>query len=231
MFALPLLEGDSEIRLTSPLESSPYVDMTLDTIAKYGIHMKTVSGNCWYINGSQKYSVVDVEVERDWSQAAVFFCANALGCDVEVSGMKLDSVQGDKRILEFLEMLGSEIDVRDTPDIVPPLTVTACFADGVTRIVNAGRLRLKESDRLAALTEELGKIGANIRIEGDSLVIKGSGGGLIRGGGVDSHNDHRIAMALALASIKCKIPVVLYGEECVNKSYPDFWKDFEGEIK
>jgi 3-phosphoshikimate 1-carboxyvinyltransferase len=268
MFALPLLEGDSEIKLTSPLESAPYVDMTIDTLAKYGVQIEAVSANSrsdeiadqvrndssvqieaasancgnakqktvgsapsWAIKGLQKYKAADFVVERDWSQAAVFFCAKALGCDVEVSGMNLDSKQGDRKIVEFLEKLGSEIDVKNTPDIVPPLAATACFADGETRIINAGRLRLKESDRLSALTEELGKIGADIRIERDSLVIKGTGGRSIKGGAASSHEDHRIAMALAVASIKCERPVVLSGEVCVNKSYPDFWRDFEGDKK
>jgi 3-phosphoshikimate 1-carboxyvinyltransferase len=189
----------------------------------------------------------------DWSQATFFLCAGALGCDVAVAGLDAGSVQGDRRVLTILESMGARvawraslvqaypaedsvgrraslrgvvIDARDIPDIVPPLAALACYAAGETRFVNAGRLRIKESDRLAALAEELGKLGADIRETPDGLVIQGTGGGKLPGGAVQAHGDHRIAMALAVAAIGCEKTVEIEGAECVAKSYPGFWADF-----
>jgi 3-phosphoshikimate 1-carboxyvinyltransferase len=117
------------------------------------------------------------------------------------------------------------MDARETPDLVPPVAVLCCFCDGVSRIVNAGRLRLKESDRLKALATELRKLGADVRESEDSLSITGAG--RLRGGSVDAWGDHRVAMAMAVAAVRCDGPVYLSGAESVGKSYPDFWRDFE----
>jgi 3-phosphoshikimate 1-carboxyvinyltransferase len=257
LFALPLLDADSEITLTSPLESADYVAMTIDVMAAFGVYVtpKDDMGG-WLISGGQHYKMTKYRVESDWSQAAYFLCASALGRSVYTDGLNPDSLQGDRRILNVLTDMGAYIDgemqafprvdsctmiaisgedglkavtvdVSGIPDLVPPLAAIACYLDGTTKLLNAGRLRLKESDRLAALVTELGKLGANIREEGDSLIIEGRV--QLEGGSCDAWNDHRIAMALALASIGCAEPVRLTGWESVNKSYPNFWKDFEKE--
>jgi 3-phosphoshikimate 1-carboxyvinyltransferase len=194
---------------------------------------------------------VKYAVEGDWSQAAFFLCAGALGRRVVVDGLSPGSLQGDMRILGILKDAGCDVsaemkpmrsscsvralaphaglsavtvDAKDIPDLVPPLAALACYLEGESRIDNAGRLRLKESDRLSVLASELSNIGADIRVDGDSLVIRGRRS--LSGGKADAHGDHRIAMALAVAAIGCDAPVELEGWESVTKSYPDFWKDF-----
>ncbi|MDR1042754.1 MAG: 3-phosphoshikimate 1-carboxyvinyltransferase [Clostridiales Family XIII bacterium] len=263
LFALPLLGGDSEIILTSPIESADYVMLTTDVMSSFGVDADEVGEGGdgvanfdrttgWSIPGSQAYRSVKYVVEGDWSQAAFFLCAGALGRRVVVDGLSSGSLQGDMRILGILSDAGCDVsaemkplrracsvralaprsglravtvDARDIPDLVPPVAALACYLEGESRIKNAGRLRLKESDRLTALAEELSKIGAGIRMDGDALVIRGKGS--LDGGSADAHNDHRIAMALAVASIGCDNPVRLTGAESVSKSYPDFWRDFE----
>ncbi|MDR0875508.1 MAG: 3-phosphoshikimate 1-carboxyvinyltransferase [Clostridiales Family XIII bacterium] len=206
----------------------------------------------WRVPAGQRYFSPGAGEEHvcggDWSQAAFFLCAGALGCDVSVAGLERESVQGDRRVADILESMGAHvawraglvrayppaegrlhgvvIDARDIPDIVPPLAALACYASGETQFRNAGRLRIKESDRLAALSEELAKLGADIRETPDGLVIQGNGGAKLRGGAVQAHGDHRIAMALAVAAIGCETPVVIDGAESVAKSYPAFWDDF-----
>jgi len=264
LLALPLLSGDSEIALTTPLESAAYVDLTLDVMRAFGVTVcaggagvcgrqdaaPTVRDEggygCWHVPGGQRYRPAAYTVEGDWSQAAFFLCAAALGRDVKVEGLRADSLQGDRRVADVLKQMrfdregesGGEpasspaseaaplvVDCKDIPDIVPPLAAAACCAVGETRFENAGRLRLKESDRLAALAQELARIGADAREEGDALVIRGRDA--LEGGAADAHGDHRIAMALAVASIRCRTPVRLTGAESVAKSYPDFWRDWE----
>ena len=249
LFALPLLPVDSEIRLLTPLESSGYVDMTIDVMRRFGVEV--LEGESAYsIKGGQHYRPASYVVEADYSQAAFFLAASMLGCDVRVAGLDPCSAQGDRAILSILEEMGGEIvwgggdgggrvvsvragrmppivmDARETPDLVPPVAVLCCFCDGVSRIVNAGRLRLKESDRLRALAAELKKLGADVREAEDSLSITGVG--RLKGGRVDAWGDHRVAMAMAVAAVRCDGPVYLSGAESVGKSYPNFWRDFEG---
>ena len=267
LFALPLAkksdESVSEIRLTSSLESANYVDLTIDAMRAYGISIKEIydpSGLIigWDVPAGQQYldkGTDPMSCSGDWSQAAFFLCAGALGRDVSLAGLDPDSKQGDRRIAEIIGSMGASvrmtyepgrafglvqafppaagetlhgviIDARDIPDIVPPLAALACFASGETRFVGAGRLRLKESDRLAALAEELGKIGADINETPDGLIIRGTGGGKLPGGPAMAHGDHRIVMSLAVASIGCESPVLIDGAESVAKSYPNFWIDF-----
>jgi 3-phosphoshikimate 1-carboxyvinyltransferase len=265
LLALPLLDGDSEIRITTPLESADYVRLTADVQQSFGVEIneageggdgvfnfERITG--WRVRGGQSYRSVKYTVEADWSQAAYFLCAGALGRRVAVAGMSPGSLQGDMRILGILKEAGCDVDAemrlipkRDTatvralaphdglravtvdasdiPDLVPPVAALACCLPGTSRIENAGRLRLKESDRLAALAHELGAIGAEIREDGDALVINGRE--QLAGGRADAHGDHRIAMALAVAAIGCGEPVELTGWESVRKSYPGFWDDFE----
>jgi len=243
LFALPLVDGDSEIRLATPLQSRQYVDLTVDVMSRFGVDIKEFEEG-YRVRGNQKYRAADYTVEADYSQAAFFLAAAALGQTVRVAGLNRDSRQGDRAILKILRDMGAEVnwrgaevsvtagklkavtvDARDVPDLVPPVAALCCFCDGTSRIVNAGRVRLKESDRLHALAVELSKLGAQITEHDDGLSITGAR--YLTGGGVDAWGDHRIAMAMAVASIRCREPVAVSGWRCVSKSYPGFWRDFE----
>jgi 3-phosphoshikimate 1-carboxyvinyltransferase len=244
LFALPLLDGDSEVRLTSPLESAGYVDLTIDELLRSGVEIRRGRGTFLSVGG-QRYRRREVSAEGDFSQAAFFLVAGALGRDVECRGLNLSSKQGDKEILDILKRCGVrvvltskgglkakpasprplDIDASDIPDLVPPVAALLCFARGVSRIYNAGRLRHKESDRLETVKEALGALGARVVADGDALVINGSE--WLDGGEVDSGGDHRIAMMAATAAVRCHGVVKVDGAECVAKSYPNFWDDFE----
>jgi 3-phosphoshikimate 1-carboxyvinyltransferase len=247
MFALPLLSGNSEIILTSPLESAPYADMTADVLKSFGVVVqKTLNG--YYINGGQHYMSATYIVEGDFTQAAYFACAAAINGDVTIKRLNLKSMQGDCRIIDILREFGAKvyfegnvlralrgnglkgikIDASDIPDLIPVLSVVAAYAQGETVIYNAKRLRLKESDRILTICEMLKSIGANAEKTDDGLVIHGSAGEKLMGGYVKSFNDHRIAMAAAVAGIKTKDGVAVDDMSCINKSYPMFLKDFEG---
>ncbi len=244
LFTLPLLEGDSKIKIIGNLESKAYVDLTMEVLDKFGIEIENKDYGEFIIKGSQEYKARDYRVEGDFSQAAFWLVAGILGKEIVSSGLDKDSLQGDKAIVELIEKMGGDIsledssfvtresktrarviDVSECPDIGPILAVLGALSQGETKIVNAARLRIKESDRLTAITTELNKLGADIREVGDSLHIRGKKS--LKGGQVDSWNDHRIAMALAIASIKCSEEVTITNSEVVNKSYPHFWEDFK----
>ncbi|MBQ8540704.1 MAG: 3-phosphoshikimate 1-carboxyvinyltransferase [Clostridia bacterium] len=238
LFALPLIKENSRIVITTKLESKAYVDMTLDVLKKFGIEI-TAEENTYVIKGNQKYQSETYTVEGDFSQAAFFL---AMG-DVNLTGLNKDSIQGDKEIVEVYRRMGMEIedtengyrtngkalknievDVSQIPDCVPVLACVMAVSEGEGRIVNAARLRIKESDRLEAITKELKNIGASV-IEGeDYLIIQGKKS--LTGGVCSSHNDHRIAMALATISPYCTNEVIIKGAESVKKSMPDFWERF-----
>ena len=229
LYALPLLEGDSEIMLTSPLESRGYVDMTLDALNRFGIRVEAGDYSRFFVPGNQSYQPAEATVEADWSQAGFWYAARCLGNPVELRGLDPCSAQGDSvidRMAAELSAPGSvELDVSDCPDLVPPLAAIAALRAGqTTRIVNAGRLRIKESDRLATVCEELCKLGAQIEEGPDFLVITGVE--ILHGAPVTAHNDHRIAMMVAIAATRCHGPVTLAGAESVRKSYPNFWEDY-----
>lgn len=246
LFALPLLEGDSVLKITTKLESASYIDLTLKSLSKYGIKIENKNHREYIIEGNQKYKNLDSIVEGDYSQGAFWLVAGGLNPQsksIISEGLDLDSLQGDKKILEILERMGVKlkieknkiesfgsksfstiIDASDCPDIIPILTVLASLSEGVTKIINAKRLRIKECDRLNAIATELNKLGADIEELEDGLIIKGKE--FLQGGEVSCWNDHRIAMSLAVASIKCKDKIILHGAECVEKSYPEFWNDF-----
>ena len=233
LLALSVTEGDSHIILTSHLESRPYVDITADCLAKFGCQI-TETENGFTVKGRDSLLPCNCSVEGDWSQAAFFEVANVLGSKVDIKGLNVNSVQGDKKILEICtnvvynkksELNCFELDCSDIPDLVPILAVLATFCKGTSRIFNVARLRIKESDRLAAMTECLNKAGGKVTVYDDSLVIEGVES--LSGGEVDSFNDHRIAMAMAIASSRCTAPLRINGAECVSKSYPDFWEDFK----
>lgn len=231
-FALPLIKGDSKVKITGVLESKNYIDLTLNTMKKYNVHIEKVDEHNYFIRGNQKYKAFDYNVEGDFSQAAFFLAANALGCNIECLGLNYNSLQGDKKIINIIEKYSLPInkitiDASQIPDLVPIISVIASLKENcITNITNAGRLRLKESDRLKAIASEMKKIGALVQEKKDGLIIKGKKS-LTGDKTVNSWNDHRIAMALAIAAIKCDNPIVLEGYESVEKSYPKFWDDYQ----
>ncbi len=229
LFALPLLDADSTIELTTKAESIGYIDMTLDILQRFGIMVKNENYERFIIPGNQHYTPCSITVEGDYSQAAFYLCANAMGSDITVEGLSADSCQGDKEILSIIKQFGSPlkgttIDVSQIPDLVPVLAVLATQAEGTTKIINAARLRIKESDRLTTVTDMLKRFGANIKEEEDALIIHGKTS--LSGCTIDSHNDHRIAMAAAIAATVAESTVTICGSECVAKSYGNFWEDY-----
>ena len=230
LFALPLLSEDSEIQLTARLESSAYVDMTLQTLRRFGVDV-SVSETGYRISGASSYrSPGNLSIEGDWSNAAFFLTAALFGHSVSVTGLSPNSAQGDRAIVPLLAQFRSaaarrEIDVSGIPDLVPILAVAACGTSGTTLLANAARLRLKESDRLSTTTAMLTALGAHIEARPDALVIHG--GAPLHGATVDSFGDHRIAMAAAIAALLCSSAVRIRNAEAVNKSYPDFYHDFQ----
>lgn len=234
LYALPLLDGESTIRVTTELESADYVAMTLDALRTFGITVEQENFRVFRIPGRQTYRPQSLSVESDWSQAGFWYAAAGLGNDVTVTGMDPDSIQGDKAIVHWGGLIDSapgrghtvSIDVSRCPDLVPPAAAWGALMEGTLRLKNAGRLRIKESDRLSAVTAVLGAMGARITEGADSLTIEGQHS-LPGGCTVDCCNDHRIAMMAAIAATRCERPVTLTGAECVKKSYPDFWEDYE----
>ncbi len=240
IFALPLLDGNSEIRLIPPVESKPYINMTVATVRKFGIEIEE-KGNSYFVKGNQKYkSSPEIKVDGDWSNGAFFVCSGALS-DITVNGLFADSVQGDKGIINIVKSMGAEviqnkdsvtvkkaplhgieIDVADTPDLVPVIAALTCFAEGTTTIKNAGRLRIKESDRLKTVTQLITEAGGDITELADGLIIKG-GKKLKKSFTFDGCNDHRIVMAAAVLSMNSVVTIT--NAEAVNKSYPDFFRD------
>jgi len=226
LFALPLLPGDSEIILTTPLESAGYVRMTLRTLEKFGIIIE-VTPQGYHVPGSQKYLPPEpcaLTPEADWSNAAFWLAANALGGDVAVTGLDRNSAQPD-RAIEQLLLNCAEIDASQCPDLVPVMAVVMALTPGRHRIYNASRLRLKESDRLRAMAQNLNALGADVAELPGGLVIQGKPA--LRGGQADSRGDHRVAMALAIAALRCEQSVTLCGAQAVRKSYPAFWEDYQ----
>ena len=230
LFALPLLNGPSAIIPTSPLESEGYIQMTLRVMAQFGVELPVTLSlpPHYHPQGNQTYRAANAAVEADWSQAAFWYAAGALGNPVVPAGMDPYSLQGDRVVMEQLLALSGPgdlaLDVSGCPDLVPPLAVTAALRAGrATRLTNAARLRIKESDRLASVTAVLGALGADITEGPDFLEIRGKET-LSGGAAVDSFNDHRIAMMAAIAATRCETPITITGAQCVAKSYPDFWE-------
>ena len=227
LYALPLLEGQSQIIPTTALESEDYIRMTIQAQKLAGLSVEELPGGGYAVQG-QRYRPMDVAVEADWSQAGFWYAAKNLGSDLTVCGMDEQSLQGDRRIAEFAALLGREgdreIDVSQCPDLVPPLAAMAALRKGDCRITGAARLRIKESDRLSAVTAALNAMGARVEEFPEELLIHGVGS--LKGGAIiDCCNDHRIAMMCAVAATRAKGgETVLQGAECVRKSYPDFWQ-------
>ena len=242
LFALPLLPRDSRIVLTTPVQSVGYINMTIRTMAKFGIEIG-VMDNGWYIRGKQHYVPSDYRTDGDWSQAAFFLTAGAVGGDVTVTGANIDSAQGDRRIAAILRDFGAEvlqdggtvrvisrplraivIDASQIPDLVPVLAVCASFAQGTTRIFNAARLRIKESDRLRTTAALLNSLGGNVKELPDGLEITGVP--QLEGGSANGCNDHRIVMSAAVCAACSAGEITCTDAMSVNKSYPDFYEDY-----
>ena len=237
LFALPLLPGDSHIRIQPPFESRGYVNMTLQVMDAFGVQAAFLDGLTLRVPGNQLFTAPAAPflVEGDDSQAAFFLTLDAILGDVSVAGLSLRSIQGDRVMGEILARCGHVpgqpprplapfvADLGDCPDLGPILMTLGLFCQGESRLLNAGRLRLKESDRGTAMAQELGKLGGQASLAGDEIRIRQSR--LRPGPALSSHGDHRIAMALAVAALGARIPADIQGAEAVEKSYPDFWKD------
>lgn len=237
LFALPLLPGDSHIRIQPPFESRGYVNMTLQVMDAFGVQAAFLDGLTLHVPGNQRFTAPAAPflVEGDDSQAAFFLTLDAILGDVSVAGLSLRSIQGDRVMGEILARCGHVpgqpprplapfvADLGDCPDLGPILMTLGLFCRGESRLVNAGRLRLKESDRGTAMAQELSKLGGQASLAGDEIRIRQSR--LRPGPALSSHGDHRIAMALAVAALGARIPADIQGAEAVEKSYPDFWKD------
>ena len=241
LMALPLLDGDSTLTVTDTVESAAYIAMTEDALRLSGIAFEK-DGWTYRIPGGQVCALPrELYVEGDWSNAAFFLCAGALSpAGVTVTGLNMASAQGDRAVVEILKQFGARviedeasvtvsaaplhgitIDAAAIPDLIPVLSVTAAAAEGETRIINAERLRLKESDRLQTTAALLRAVGGSVEELPAGLIIHGSA---LTPGTVDACNDHRIAMSAAVAAIRCDVTVL--GSECVQKSYPRFWEDY-----
>ena len=248
LFACPKAFSDTIVNLSSPLESTVYVEMTKDVLENHGISI-SVSDNYkkFEIKSNQKYAPNDSKVPGDFSSAAFLLSSAAItNSKVIVNNLDSETLQGDKAILRILRDMGVnlqiysdrvevngykdflkpiDIDARDIPDLVPICSVLACYANGISKIHDAHRLRYKESDRLLSLYLELKKMGADISIDEDSLIVNGSK--KLHGALIDPHNDHRIAMACAVAALGAIDKTKILESDCVQKSYPRFFKDLE----
>ena len=243
LFAASLLDQDSRIFLTTPLESKRYVSMTIETLAQFGIHIAEESSGYSIAAGQRYISPGRANTEGDWSNAAFWLAAGALSGDVTCTDLAFDSAQGDRAIILLLQEIGANIscvngtatagrghlhpttiDAADIPDLVPVLAVLACAVKGSTYIRHAARLRLKECDRLSAMAENLTLLGAAVEELPDGLAIHGNGS--LHGATVSGCGDHRIVMAMTIASLLCEEPIIIEGAEAVEKSYPHFFEDF-----
>ena len=222
LFAAALLDGYSTIHITGIPESKPYIDMTQMAMARFGMDTRNFS-----IRGGQTFrSPGSITVEGDWSNGAFWITANALDSQVQILGLDDESCQGDREIVRLLPLLKKEmprISCEDIPDLVPILSVAAAIRQGA-EFIGIRRLRLKESDRVHAVTTMLHALGGKAEAAEDTLTVYGTG---LRGGTVDAMNDHRIAMAAAIAATVCQESVTILGAECIQKSYPRFWEEYD----
>lgn len=249
LLALPLLGQESTVEVHGTLESKPYVDLTLEALAAFGVRVRVESdpeaGITRYLLRGDSYRTPGrIQVEGDWSNAAFWFCAAAIGRrPITVRGLSLASVQGDRTVLAALSRFGARVNrataaatvrpdklhgftlsAQDVPDLVPVLSAVAACCEGTTTIRDCARLRLKESDRLATTAATLNALGARVRVAGDDLIIEGVPE--LTGGTVDACRDHRIAMTAAVAAVRATGPVEIRGAEAVAKSYPTFFDDY-----
>ncbi len=243
LFALPLMEGDSKIHITTPLESKGYIDLTLQMLETFGIEIENNNYEVFTIKGMQTYRPHDYQVEADFSQAAFFLVADVLGSKVVLEGLNLSSAQGDKEVISYLEQMGAKliaqdqgylmeatqlqgitIDASQCPDIIPVLAVACAMAKGTSHIINAKRLRIKECDRLKATVEVLKAAGIEAIEKEEEMIITGSDH--FEGADLQSYNDHRMAMMEAIMATRASGKIQIDSKECVKKSYPNFFEDY-----
>ena len=253
LFALPLVDGDSKIIVGGVFQSAAYTDMTIKTLKEFGINIETEKNNdstVFIIPGNQQYmDIKEYRVEGDWSNSAFWLAAGIIGkYPIKVEGLDINSAQGDKAIVEVIRSFGGKVEINDdgvtaypennlsgitydagqTPDMIPVVALIGTQAKGTTKIVNAGRLRTKESDRLHSITVTLRSLGADVEEMEDSLIINNRKKiPELTGGTVESFDDHRIAMMASIASILTKDKVNIIGWEAVSKSYPSFYERLE----
>ena len=225
LMALPLLDAPSQLVLTTPLVSRPYVDMTLDTLHRHGVTAQETADG-WRIPAPQTFRADDGPIEGDWSAAGWWLTVNALqGGGITVEGLSSRSRQSDRAIVDYLQRLPETVDVSQTPDLLPTLALLAAMTPQTTRFTGGAFLRRKESDRLRTTAAVLSALGAEVREQPDGLTV--TGGTPLRGGvTVDAFGDHRIAMLCACGALFCAEPVTLRGGDCVSKSYEAFWRDY-----
>ena len=246
LLAMPLLNNNnSKIILTSQLKSADYVNITLKVLRDFGVEV-SLNNNIYKIADKKFNSPESIRVGADWSSAAFYLAAGALGCDVSVGGLDVNSAQGDKKILELLKDFGADvyinedkiavnknnliaqqIDIDATPDLLPVLAVIAAYAQGETVFYNAARLRLKESDRIKSACDMINALGGQAEEQPDALIVRGSNFNKLTGGFVNGCNDHRIVMAAAIAAVNCNNEVVISDCGAVSKSYINFFDDYK----
>lgn len=240
LFALPMLESESTLVVEPPVESAGYIRMTVQALAASGIVAEETAPFTWRIPGGQKYQAKSGALDGDWSQAAVLMCADALGCEIDVTGLPAVTAQGDRAVLQHLTALGATVeeqggvtrvkggkltgttlDMHDCPDIAPITALVCQLSEGTSRLTGCGRLRIKECDRLAATVTMLNALGGNAREEGDDIVIEGVA--KLRGGvTVEGFNDHRMVMLASIAALYADAPVTVTDAQALNKSWPTY---------
>lgn len=240
LVALPLAKNNTVITVDE-LKSKPYIDMTLQILSDFGVEVKNDNYQTFTIKANQSYVPTHYSVEGDWSGASFLLVAAALGGKVEVTNLLTNSKQADMQIIKALNDAGAiitssdnsvtcekaklqayEFDATECPDLFPPLVALASHCKGVTKIKGVSRLKHKESDRASVLKNEFEKIGTNISIDGDYMYVTG---GTVTGGTLHANNDHRIAMAAAVAALSSQNPIEIENAECIAKSYPGFYND------
>lgn len=240
LMAAPLAKADTTIQVEN-LQSKPYIDLTIETMNAFGVNVENLDYKKFHISGNQNYSPATFTVEGDWSGAAFLLVAGAVAGKVRVDNLLPMSKQADRAIIQALMWAGARISIQENfieaskhelnafhfdathcPDLFPPLVALAANCEGESRILGVSRLRVKESDRAATLQQEFAKLGVKISIEGELMKIYG---GKVKSGKVQSHGDHRIAMACAVAALAADGEVEIAGAEAVGKSYPEFFED------
>ena len=237
LFSLPLLDRESKIIINGKLESSNYIDISLDCLSKFGIKIINNSYQEFVIEGNQSYRAGNYRTEADYSQAAFFLVANAIGSKIKINDLSEDSLQGDKKIIDYISEIDNwnskdtlVLDGSETPDIIPILSLKVAVSGKKIEIVNIERLRIKESDRLKATVEELSKLNFDLIEKKDSILINSRENFKVNKNekivSLSAHSDHRIAMMIAIAATCYDGEILLDNLDCVKKSYPNFWEVF-----
>lgn len=244
LLVAPVTRSPLAIRVTTPLQSWPYVKMTMDAMESFGVKASASTGRDVFTAPTSKYVATKVKVEGDWSSASYLLAAGAVGGEVTVGNLDTGSSQADTAILDILSRMGAELTVRgnevtcsrsqlkavkadfsDCPDLFPLVSALCTVAEGTSELTGLGRLRLKESDRVAAMTEGLTRMGAEVMEDGGAVRITG---GAVRGAELNPYNDHRIAMSLGILALAAEEETTILDAGCVTKSYPGFWDHLEG---